>query len=156
MDGCEVNPNHVGLGRFSAMTQGPSVNKADKIIAHATKYSAGAQQHVCLSQPSALSFLEYAHRVNWAKVLIRGLQLCQVVQECTGFCATSGKSIWHVLLLPGCTALTTTLAKVAPQLAAKLLVPCDLQQADYILVKLSHAVDLPSKHCKVLVHIKYI
>ena len=90
------------------------------------------------------------------EILTRALQLRQVVQECTGFCATSGRSIWHVLLLPCFAAVTTVLAKVAPQLAAKLLTPCDLQQADYILVKVSHALDLPSKQCQFLMHNKYI
>ncbi|DBA71773.1 TPA: hypothetical protein ACH3X2_011039 [Trebouxia sp. C0005] len=58
-----------------------------------------------------------------------------VVQECVGFRATSGHSRWCGLLLPFSAALAAVLATVAPQLAAKLLAPCDLQQADYVLVK---------------------
>jgi len=59
----------------------------------------------------------------------------QAVQECVGFRATSGHSRWCGLLLPFSAALAAVLTRVAPQLAAKLLAPCDLQQADYVLVK---------------------
>ena len=57
------------------------------------------------------------------------------MQECVGFKAASGHSRWCGLLLPFSAALVVILAKVAPQLAAKLLAPCDLQQADYVLLK---------------------
>ncbi|KAL0027251.1 hypothetical protein WJX77_006828 [Trebouxia sp. C0004] len=60
----------------------------------------------------------------------------QLVQECVGFEATSGHSRWCGLLLPFAAALAAVLARMAPQLAAKLLAPCNLQQADYVLVKL--------------------
>ncbi|KAL0030049.1 hypothetical protein WJX79_003470 [Trebouxia sp. C0005] len=66
----------------------------------------------------------------------------KVVQECVGFRATSGHSRWCGLLLPFSAALAAVLATVAPQLAAKLLAPCDLQQADYVLVKL-----IDGRHC---------
>jgi len=59
----------------------------------------------------------------------------QVVQECLGFRATSGHSRWCGLLLPFSATLVAVLRRVAPQLAAKLLAPCDLQRADYVLVK---------------------
>ena len=59
----------------------------------------------------------------------------QVVQDCLGFRATSGHSRWCGLLLPFSATLVAVLRRVAPQLAAKLLAPCDLQRADYVLVK---------------------
>ena len=52
-----------------------------------------------------------------------------------------------MLLLPGlAAAATTVLAKIAPQLSAKLLVPCDLQQAEYVLVKVGTRT-VPAKRC---------
>ena len=59
----------------------------------------------------------------------------QVVQECVGFKAGSGHSRWCGLLLPFSAVLVVIVAKITPQLAAKLLTPCDLQQADYVLLK---------------------
>ncbi len=39
------------------------------------------------------------------------------------------------MLLPFLAAFTAVLAKVAPQLATKLLAPCDLQHASYVLLR---------------------
>ena len=59
------------------------------------------------------------------------------MQGCVGYQATSGRSIWHMLLLPCSAAVTAVLAKIAPQLAARFLAACDLQQAEYVLVKVT-------------------
>ncbi|KAL0030094.1 hypothetical protein WJX79_006699 [Trebouxia sp. C0005] len=60
----------------------------------------------------------------------------KVVQECLGFQATSGHSRWCGVLLPFLAACTAVLARIAPQLATKLLAPCDLQHASYVLLRL--------------------
>ena len=59
------------------------------------------------------------------------------MQQCTGFHAVTSRSLWRSALLLLCGPVTAVLAILAPQLAAKLLTPCALEAADYVLVKVS-------------------
>ncbi len=47
------------------------------------------------------------------------------------------------MLLPFLAAFIPVLAKIAPQLATKLLAPCDLQHASYVLLRVRY----PQHHC---------
>ena len=47
------------------------------------------------------------------------------------------------MLLPFLAAFIPVLAKIAPQLATKLLAPCDLQHASYVLLRVRY----PQLHC---------
>ena len=57
------------------------------------------------------------------------------------------------MLLPFLAAFTAVLAKVAPQLATKLLAPCDLQHASYVLLRV-HSSRFIVMICKCTAHFR--
>ena len=61
--------------------------------------------------------------------------LCQILQECVGYTRPNGSPSCATLLHPFIGGLAWLLAKLAPQTAVKLLHPCVLKDAEYVLVK---------------------
>ena len=61
------------------------------------------------------------------------------MQQCTGYRPVSVGSQWLKLLLPYFTAVVGVLGTVAPQLASRLLAPCELQEAQYVFLKVNAA-----------------
>lgn len=58
------------------------------------------------------------------------------MQQCTGYRPVLALgSWWRILLLSTCAAVMGILGNVAPQLAVRLLAPCDLQEAQYVYLK---------------------
>ncbi len=124
------------------MTQGSDTQKADKVCPvslEACKFCAYTHiVHVlagALISTSCCSFSVLQIKSYMGQKRQQATSVLQVVQECLGYRATSGHSRWCGLLLPIFAALAAVLTRVAPQLAAKLLAPCDLQRAEYVLVK---------------------
>ena len=75
--------------------------------------------------------------------LLRCDILWQVVQQCTGYRAITSRFWWHKLLVLLLTPIEALMADMAPDLAARLLMPCGLADADFVLVKV---VLLPDWH----------
>ena len=59
------------------------------------------------------------------------------MQQCTGYHAITSRFWWHKLLVLLLTPVEALMVDMAPDLAARLLVPCGLADADFVLVKVA-------------------
>lgn len=125
------------------MTSGANSNKADKVGDSQNPHSKIAinfclswlqghpfHQGLLFSPPAQQSLLSI-----WASA--------QVIQACFGYKARSSGSPCCLLVSPVTAALIYILAGMAPKVAARLLAPCSLQEAECVLLKVLTKLCLP-------------
>ena len=124
------------------MTLGANSHKADKV-------GNSQNSHTKIAIILCLSWTQ-GHHLNQDvcsrpahKSLLSIWAAAQGIQECFGYKAWSSGSRCCLLLSPVTAALIYTLAGMAPKLAARLLAPCSLQEAECLLLKVLTKLCLP-------------